>query len=281
MPTFGAPMVKLAIDIAVRWVYNFVMKIFRILESDEYNYFLLKKSLFNAWQEMYCPEGMLFPENVDQYGKFFFFELEDLYNFVYNYSNATPNDYILELDIDRETALKYLSVANYYYFDPSRNNKAFTDEEIKNGGNLLKNLYSCSHAVPELFVNLDVVNRKIRKGEYTILSPETILKYTGRPISHYESNRNKKTLELAKRLDNVRKVRQKIRDAGLEIRILQSEDEDFECKKKLSKTEKKLKACMDELESAKNDVISYFTEFAREHEKYMALVPAPEESQPE
>ena len=56
--------------------------------------------------------GMFFPDNVDRFGKFFFFEIEDIYNFVYNYTNATPNDVILELDIDRETALKYLSVAD-------------------------------------------------------------------------------------------------------------------------------------------------------------------------
>ena len=117
---------------------------------------------------------MLFPENNDRFGKFFFFELEDIYNFVYNYSNATPNDFIIELDIDRETALKYLTVADYSYFDPTKSGKKYTREEMENLGHLGYLFYTYTHAIPELFIDHNLINEKIGRGDYQLLPSASI-----------------------------------------------------------------------------------------------------------
>lgn len=243
------------------------MKIYRILDKDEYRCFVKYRSLFNPEQYDYVPTGMLFPENADRFGKFFFFELEDLYNFVVNYSNATLSDRILELEIDRETALKYLSTADYYFFDPSKSGKVLTDREIEKNWQLMKELYSCTHAVPELYIDHDLITEKIRAGEYRIIEPQS-MHYKDRPRAYFEKSRNPKTVELARRLKRVKRLRLRLEEIATLVAY------------STKATSEKLTVFKEELDDAIKSAADYFAEFAREHEKYMALVPAPER-QPE
>lgn len=260
------------------------MKIYRILDKQEYKCLLNNQSLFNPDQAWYNPAGMFYPANIDRHGKFFFFEIEDIYNFVYNYTNATPDDMILQLDIDRETALKYLSVANYAYFDPTKSDEQFTMEEIENMGNEGDNSYTYNHAIPELFIGHDIINDKIQKGEYSILSPETLLKYENRPKSYYEAHRNPKTVELARRLNEVRQLKQEVNENRF---VLNNFDKFGEFEggavapaQKERWLREKLECLEEKLKAATQETIDYFPEFCREHEKYMALVPIAE-SEPE
>lgn len=262
------------------------MRIYRILNKYEYRCFSKYQDITNYNQSEYNPCGMLFPENIDAYGKFFFFELEDIYNFVHHFSNATSNDAILELDIDRETALKYLLISDYYYVDPTKGSLKLTREEIENIPEDKRCLFVFNHYILELFLDHNLVGSKIKNGEYRIIPGQSILEYENHPNSYYETDRNPKALELACHLNKVREIRQDIRSAkyGLSdssdryYKLINGEVEPTEPEKLMLA---KLKTLNENLSNAIEDTKAYFIEFAREHEKYMALVPVPEESQPE
>lgn len=256
------------------------MKIYRVLSKIEYENFLQNKSIFNPSQIRYSPSGMLFPENADPFGKFFFFELEDIYNFVYSFASDEygPDAVILELDIDRDTAMKYVAVADYIYHDPTKNIKKASQEELKKFR--FRQDFFYYHTIPELFVDHELVDSKIRNGECRIIPTDTILKYNSSHPSYYEAERNPKTLELAKKLDQIWRLRGRINELNFNItyygsfsEILNGEMEQAEAKQRALD---ELKSLSEKLDSLIEETKTFFKEFEREHEKYMALVPVSE-----
>ena len=224
---------------------------------------------------------MLFPENADKFGKFFFFELEDIFNFVQSYAGATPDDAILEIDISPETALNYVSVADYIYFDPTKSDENLSRDDIEAMENFEKYDYTYHHVIPELFINHNLIDAKIKSGDYHLISPDSILSFQKRPEAYFEKDRNPKTVELAKRLDEIWMLRLKINNlkAGFFDFSEECQKNSIEALKPVTDENQlaaELQRLTAELDSAIKGTISFFKDFAREHEKYMALVQVPE-----
>lgn len=242
------------------------MRIYRFLALPEYECFLKRKSLLdvNSTWATFQASRMLFPENCDRYGKFFFFELEDAFQFARFYDNCSEMDKILELDIDPETALKFLSVAPYTYPDPPRDEYGPVE-----------------HYIPELYLNHRYVDEKIQRGEYRLISPT--LELRGFPKDIYDSNRTPGFVELGKVLNKIIPIKNSLsgnmlwswdREGLEELGI-----DEFKRKKAIMSVHvsfikaEKIKRQLDTIAKEK------FRQFVREHEKYLALIPV-EERQP-
>lgn len=235
------------------------MKIYRVLSNSEYKQFVEQKSIVDLDQSKFWfkkeQEYMLFPEYCDRFGKFFFFELEDLHQFVRYYNSWYDKEVILELDIDAETALKYLSFALYSYPDPTLTGYIFK---------------SVDHYIPELFIDHEIIDDKIRRGDYRLIYPKQELQEFPRCI--YEGNRNSKLVELGKFLKKATLAktyytsRLKAHDGTTDFSRAESlgiNMHDFSEPVDLEKL----------IEVINELAIKIFMDFAREHEKYMKLVP--------
>lgn len=237
------------------------MKIYRILAEPEYKSFLEQHSILNPNQRWkFQRTHMIFPENFDKFGKFFFFELEDAFQFARFYESCTTKDMILELDIDSETALKYLSVAQYRYPDPAKNKHGYAD-----------------HNIPELYLEHGFVDEKIKRNEYRLINP--MLELKGFP-KIYEGNRTPKIVELGNVLNKIIQLKPTLSNNTIwsfqiseykELGITEFQNE---------KTDVDLTISREKAESLKNQLESVakgkFLEFVREHDKYMVLVPVNE-----
>ncbi len=237
------------------------MKIYRILAEPEYKCFLEHQSILNPIQHWkFQRENMLFPENFDSHGKFFFFELEDAFQFARFYECRTTKDIILELDIDFETALKYLSVANYRYPDPTKIHHGYAD-----------------HNIPELYLDHNVADEKIKRNEYRLINP--MLELKGFP-KIYEGNRTPKIVELGNTIEKILPLKNSLSNNSILSFQISKYKELGITEFQNQKTDVDLTISREKAESLKNQLDSVakgkFLEFVREHNKYMALVPVEE-----
>lgn len=134
------------------------MKIFRALSKEEYDCLLNSNSLYYKHKTCLCSDWLLFQHSEDyDTGKYFFFTLEDTVNFTNHTDTYDSNSIIIEINIDKETAYKYLAYGKYCYGDYNTSNNW---------------TYNLMHCIPEVFLPYSFVEEKIKSNNFTLIQPQ-------------------------------------------------------------------------------------------------------------
>lgn len=248
-------------------LYNIAMKIYRVLGNDEFEHFCLTNSLKSPTKSNWLrPERLVDPLRAnDQYGKFFFFNIEDAVFFCYAFGGkgrgARSN--IIELEVSEGEALSCLACGTYTY---------------KSEQNIKVSYF------PELYLPCEFVDGKIANGEFRIVD------YKERrginPESVFERQREKGYVALGRAIEDLAEKREALSQKIESLTLLRQQELYGSQDNLLPLPKEEKQNIMARLVQEKEDILraeetakNAFFGYAREHEKYMALAIISKEEQ--
>jgi len=133
------------------------MRLFRVISNNEKNNLINNKSIVSNRKTELDRNCILFPvKEICEYGKYFYFTLEDCLNYAHHiYSRYSIDSHILEINIDEKEIYKHLAFGRYFYAD--YNEKGVVEMQM-------------FHPIVEVILPPEMVEEQIKNKEYNLTS---------------------------------------------------------------------------------------------------------------